>query len=282
MNKKTDYSSLPWNFEAFRRFLAYEVMQKAASVLCLFEGKMILSSFRELEEFQETLHSRTGLEWIPQRNISEDINFNVEGNIFRNKARVFTSFYLIDPGSLEGESPLVITDFCKALGSGFVSKDEFYKLVLSRYGYPHPAYNDNWDAWTAVCLSLKPFVFTLEILSYLHELDKTQSYLGITEFAEFAHPNPIHGKEKEIAKEIISHRKKGGEIKRERSDRVERKIADLYGFLCISGFCFYKNDNIALNLLGVHPEEKAHFYERRAPIDTFANLREFLRKALEG
>jgi len=90
-----DYSKLPWNFEAFRSFISFEVLQQAASVLCLYDKQYFFENNYILEKFEEDLSKRTGVEWLPKRNIDSDILFNTEGNLFRNKARVFSSFYLI-------------------------------------------------------------------------------------------------------------------------------------------------------------------------------------------
>lgn len=275
-----NYGHLPWNFEAFRSFISYEVLQQAASVLCLYEGKDLLESPRTLEDFEETLKNRTGIEWTPKRNVSDEVLFNVEGNVFRNKARVLTSLYLVDPQCLKVGAKLIITDFCKALGFGYLSKKQFYDTMISTYQYPHEAYDANFEAWTKERLRLKPFIFILQILAYLFQADKEQSFISVKEFAEFAHPHPLHELTKSIAKDILSNRKLGKEIKRERSDEVERKIGDLFGFLCMSGFTFYKNSLICLNLVSVHPEEKVYFYEKRGDQDVFEDLLALINKSL--
>lgn len=263
---------LPWNFEAFRSFLSYDVVQQAASVLCLFEDKNLFSSPKNLFDFQRKIKERTGQEWIPKRNVSEEILFNVEGNIFRNKARVFTSLYLIDPSSLKEQSVLRISSFCKALGYGYISEQDFYRAIVSRFEYPHPAYDTNWKSWSRMGLSLKPFIFILQILAHLFQLEKTQAYLKASEFAFFAHPSPYHEKAEEIAKAILASRQNGKGLSHSRTDKVDRKISDLFGFLCISGFCFYDRNNVNLNLLGVHPKEKTHFFESRLGVSTLKDL----------
>lgn len=258
-----DYSQLPWNFEAFRRFIDYRTMQKAASVICLFDGKNLVDNPKNLEEFQETLNDRTGLEWLPKREVSEDIQFNIEGNVFRNKARVLTSFYLFDPRSLEKGNTLKATPFCKALGAGKISEKEFYGTIITRFKYPHPAYDENWSSWKNANIELKPLVFILQILIALHKIDKNQDFISIKEFAEFAHSNPFHDKAQEIAKKIYNARVSKINISRERSDKIDRKIGDIFGFICMTGLCYYIDTGIRLNLIRKNQQENVYFYEQR-------------------
>jgi len=258
-----DYSELPWNFEAFRRFIDYKTLQKAASVLCLFDGRKVIGSPRDLEEFQTTLDSRTGLEWLPDRNVSDDILFNVEGNVFRNKARVFSSFFLLNPKLMESTGCIVTTKFGKALGWGFIPEQEFYNTIVMKFQYPHPVYDENWSAWNDANVKLKPFLFILQILYKLHQIDKNHDWVSVKEFAEFAHSNPFHEKAGEIAQNIYNSRINEQVISRERTDRIERKIGDIFGFLCMTGLCYYIDSNIKLNLVKKSNQENVYFYEKR-------------------
>ena len=260
---KKQLSKLPWNFEAFRSFINYEVLQQAASVLCLFEGKSIFKDPHLLFQFEKKLEKRTGLNWLPERNISQDILFNVEGNLFRNKARVFTSFFLVPPHCIKGKNPLEITQFCKALGKGAVTKNQFYEFIISRYKYPHPAYDENWIKWRAEKIVFYPLKFIISILLELHDHSPSSSFLTIPEFAYFGHPFPYETETRIISKNILNQRKDPQDLSRTRSDKIDRKIGDIFGFLCLSGITFYEGSKIYLNLMDVHPKEMAYFGEKR-------------------
>lgn len=263
-----DYSKLPWNFEAFRSFISFEVLQQAASVLCLYDKQYFFENNYILEKFEEDLSKRTGVEWLPKRNIDSDILFNTEGNLFRNKARVFSSFYLIELESLINKSQLEITPLCRALGTGRLSKREFYNDIITRFAYPHPAYEDNWEKWRECEITIKPIVFMLDILVRLYEIAPLEAYFTVAEFAAYAHPKPFYSSVNEIAKEIISSRSTNEKIGRKRSDEVDRKIGDLCGFLCMTGYSYYYGNKIYLNLIDVHPAEKVYFYEKRGEVNT--------------
>lgn len=265
---KQNYETLPWNFEAFRNFISFEVLQQAASVLCLFEGEDIFSNDYQMERFEYELSIRTGVEWLPKRNIDADIHFNAEGNLFRNKARVFTSFYLIDLSCLIERSKLALTPFCKALGTGKLDGRKFYNEIICRFEYPHPAYEENWSKWNAAGIAIKPLVLMLEILIQLYEIKPSESYFTVSEFASFAHPRPFYSDTKSIAKSILEFRTSGEKVERQRSDEVDRKIGDIIGFLCMTGYTYYHGNKIFLNLIDVHPTEKVYFYEKRGEVNT--------------
>lgn len=274
------YSDLPWNFEAFRRFIDYGTLQNAASVICLFENRPILESPKDMEEFELTMNQRTGLDWSPERLVSEDIQFNSEGNLFRNKARVLSSLLLIDPIAFKNGN-VKPTQFCKALSAGFIGKEQFYKEVIQRFAYPHPAYDENWQAWKDSGLKLKPLLFILDILANLAETDTIQAYLTVSEFAEFAHSNPIQSEAQGIAQRIIQNRNSGQSIQRVRSDKIERKIGDIFGFMCMSQFCYYDKNAIRLNLIGNNSDEKVNFAQKRGEYDMLKSIKEFITQALE-
>jgi len=271
-----DYSNLPWNFEAFRSFISFEVLQQAASVLCLYDKQDFFDNSYVLQRFEEDLSIRTGVEWLPKRNIDSDIIFNSEGNLFRNKARVFSSFYLIQLDSLINKSQLHITPLCKALGTGRISKREFYNEIITRFSYPHPAYEDNWVKWREFDVSIKPFVFMLDILINLYEIAPLHAYFTVSEFAIFAHSNPFYTSTNTIAKAIISSRSTEEKSVRKRSDEIDRKIGDLCGFLCMTGYTYYHGNRIYLNLIDVHPSEKVYFFEKRGEINTKIQIQKLL------
>lgn len=274
-----NYASLPWNFEAFRRFLAYDVVQQAAATLCLFDGQPMFTDAALMEEFSRMLTERSGLEWLPSRQASEGVLFNIEGNVFRNKARIFTSFYVIDPLAFK-QHVLKVTPFGKALGLGFVKEREFYWQICSRYQYPHPAYDDNWDQWSAAGISLKPLVYLLQILVEMYKIDSIGE-ISIAEVAKYAHPQPFHKRAKDVAQMIIQGRRDRDTGGPTRSDQVHRKIGDMLGFLCISKLCFYQDERIRLNLLGEHDVEKTVFWQRRLQQDVLLELGRLLQAVEE-
>lgn len=266
--------NLPWNFEAFRRFLSYEVMQQAAATLCLFEGKPIFFDEQLMVEFSDILDKRTGLEWLPRRTASEGVLFNIEGNLFRNKARVFTSFYLVDPECLKVKGNLIITNLCSALGFGFIKERQFYKEIFARYEYPHPAYDENWKMWNEKGCSIKPLAFFLKIMLEIFKLDGAGE-VSAGELARFAHPRPIFTEAPGIAREIVQSRKRQLPS-RKRSDKIDRKITDILGFMCVSKFCFYYKQKVKINLFSIQKEEKTAFWESRLNHSALDEIEKFL------
>lgn len=226
------------------------------------------------------MSQRTGLEWSPERRVSDDIRFNIEGNLFRNKARVLSSMLLIDP--LSFKSGLIKpTQFGRALSAGLIAKEQFYKEIIQRFAYPHPAYDENWQAWKQAGITLRPLLFIMDILVHLAEINPDQAYLTTSEFAEFGHSHPFQKDSQGIAQSLLHSRNNGQEIRRQRSDRIERKINDIFGFLCMSQFCYYDKTSIRLNLIGISPVEKVHFVQKRNDYDTLKDMREFVNQALE-
>lgn len=259
-------SFLPWNFEAFRRFISYGVMQQACAALLAYENEPLFSDESMLSDFSSRLNKRTGVEWEPRRKVSEGVLFNTEGSVFRNKKRVFTSLYTIDPGCFE-TGKLVITNFGKALGYGFITEPEYYELLISNYEYPHQAYDDNWMAWNNAEKKLRPLLFLLSIMYAIYEKDGVGT-LNADEIARFAFNSADNLNYKIIAKEILDNRKvlsKAGLSPRskELKDKIDRKINDIFGFLCLSHFAYYEADGISLNLMDKHNEEKTNFWEKR-------------------
>lgn len=281
-NMKLDTTSkLPWNFEAFRNYLNFENLQQAAASLIQFNGKPLFTDSSLMKEFTDLLVLRTGLPWVPKRTVSEGVIYNIEGSVFRNKARVFTSLYICDPRCLREDGNLIITDLGLALGLGYLRRIEFYKEIIARYEYPHPAYHENWEAWTRKKSRLKPLVFILDILVKIFELDG-QGEVSSAEIAEFAHPQPYHTQTQRIAEQILNARNKKISSKRRRSDDIDRKINDLMGFLCISGVTFYRENNIKINLLDKDKEEQAWFWEkRRGAINKTEEIKNYIREALK-
>ncbi len=272
---------LPWNFEAFRRFLAFNIVQQACAALLPFDGLPLFEDQTLMSEFTMRLYQRTGLEWMPKREVSEGVIFNIEGSVFRNKARVFTSLYLVDPDSLEQKTNLSVTDFGKAIGLGYINESQFYKEVISRFEYPHPAYDENWSAWTTADKKLRPFLYLLDLMVKIYQEDLVGS-ITVDEIARVAFEEPDHSNTKSLAKEILLLRTKKSLTKRERNDQVDRKIGDLLGFLCMSGFTFYDGKKIALNLIDKHKNENTFFWESREGQNSLDNLIDLIESGIKN
>jgi hypothetical protein len=276
--------NLPWNFEAFRRYVVYRRMQQAAAVLSMYEGQELSSGNPRMEELLEDLRVRTGEEWLPQRSGSESVRFNLEGDFYRNKGRLLTSLYVLQPKQLvkSGTPTITLTEFGRALGTGYVSEEEYYRFIVTRYEFPHPAYDENWAAWTAAKKRLKPLVYVLQVLMELYKLDEDQAYVNSQELATFGYETASHNKTPGVAQAILKGRKTGGQ-KRKYSDEVNRKINDMLGFLSLAGYVFYNGDSVDLNLMGVHPEELAYYWLKRKTRDyEEANRWEELKKLVDG
>ena len=260
-----DYSTLPWNFEAFRKFITFQAIQNAAGVITLYDGTETTNS-KKMLEFQHMLNSRSGLIWEPSRQNSEDVLYNSEGNVFRNKARVLTSLYLLSPFELK-KGTISATKFCRLLASGKISEKEFHDFIINSYEFPHPAYDENWNAWKDANTKLKPFIFILQLLLSLYNDKPDSAYLTVDEFARFAHSQPFHDKIDNIVSEILKHRMQPELLEsRTRSDKIDRKINDVFGFMCMTKYTYFEGSKIRLNLVDKHPEELVNFYISRGGI----------------
>ena len=269
---------LPWNFEAFREYVKYEAIQIAAATFNLFEGETWDSRNPKILKMQQMLEDRSNLNsWVPKRKANEDVNWNVEGVLYRNKGRVFTSLLVLYPQDWVG-GVIRLTKFGKALATGQVSEQQFYNHVLSNFQYPHPAWKDNWDIWTTKDRHIKPFTLILEVLIELYELNTDYANLSVNEVADYIHIDPCHKKVKQYVENIIAARTQKTPPKTERSDKIHRKIGDLFGFLCLSGHCFYSsNDRIKLCLLGRHSSERVYFWENRDSQNQLLKLKHLLK-----
>lgn len=254
-------TNLPWHFEAFRRYITYETMQPAASVLSLYEGEILNPNNPKMPEMLDLLQKRTGQPWLPERAFAEEVNFNVEGDIFRNKGRLLASFFITHP-KIENGSKLRLLEFGKKLGEGLVNKQQYFNFLITHYSFPHPAFEDNWNLWKEANRKLFPLAYLLQILVELHETGE-EAALSTAEVASFAFPTSDHSKVEEVASEISSSRKKVSDQARVRSDEIDRKIADMIGFLCMSGYAYYDGQKMKLNLMGLHPEELTYFWNKR-------------------
>jgi hypothetical protein len=258
-----DETRLPWRIEAFREYLTFESLQAAASVLSLYEGELFTIRNPRILEMQNLLAQRTNKDaWIPKRSGSEDIVWNLEGDVTRNKGRVFTSMLILYPKELKG-GKVALTEFGKALGRGVINKDQYYDFIITRFKYPHPAWSDNWSAWTNSGKQLFPFIYVLETLVELYKRSPDHAYLKTEEVADYLHPDPDHSKVGYFAQAIITARHDGIAPITPRSDDIHRKISDVLGFLCLTRYCYFDGNIVRLNLFDIHVDEKSNYWAKR-------------------
>ena len=91
---------IEWQFEHFKTFTSYETMQQAAAALLLYEGENTDGVNPKMRRLTEELTTNTGHPaWMPDRD-NGNLSFNSEGSVFRNKARLFSMFYICVPPDL--------------------------------------------------------------------------------------------------------------------------------------------------------------------------------------
>lgn len=261
---------IEWQFEHFKTFTPYEIMQQAAAALLLYEGENTDGSNSKMGHLTEDLTVNTGHPaWMPDRE-SGNLDINNEGSVFRNKARLFSAFYICVPPDLlktEGYGKqIMLTEFGKALAEGSVSEKEFYRYIVKTFAYPHLAYSD-YEAWVASGSSVRPLLLIIKALVTLFE-EKGRNYAYITagEVYNFLQPltdeNCAQAVRKIIdARESITQRSYS-------SDKV-RKINEMLAFLAIAGYVYIDSteggeDKYWLNLVMRHPKEKTLFYLKRS------------------
>lgn len=270
----TDFSLtldlLPWDFEAFRAYATYDVLLNAAAVFRQYEGEALDSSNPRMQEMQRLLELRTArYAWVPKRESSEDVLWDVEGIFYRNKGRLLTSLFVIEM-RLGGGPALRLLPFGRALAAGKVNEKEFYDFIIRRYRYPHPAYKKNWVAWTEAERTLYPFAFMLQVLLELQDVEPGQAFLTSREVLRHLYVVSDHSAVASVAADVLEERRSGvvGTTV-EVPSITSRKITDLMGFLCISGYAYYKRDgSMGLNLRSRHSVEKSYFEGSRvAPVE---------------
>lgn len=257
-------SQLPWHFEAFREYLSYEVLKSAAAVLQIFENEIATPLNPKIQQMQDLLEFRTGKNsWIPKRSGSEDVNWDVEGDVYRNKGRLLTSMFVLEPKAFSEPPRVKLLPFGRALANGLITEKAFYDFIISRFKYPHPAWEDNWNKWTQANRELYPLAFILQVLLALDASHPDAAILSTQEAAIHLFPVSNHVNVNAIAKSILDYRKTSQTVERTRSDEVDRKINDIFGFLCISGYTYFMPNGqaIALNLRARHSTERT-FFER--------------------
>jgi hypothetical protein len=222
---------LPWSFEAFRPYMTYEVLQEAVSEIRKNEGNSTNLGRKRSAEMIRNLQRRTALPWIADRKVQFGVILNIEGSVFRRMKRIFTSFYLLDIKSFDVEGIIKITEFGKKLSSGVLSKEQFYSELITKYSYPHPAYEENIRAWNKSG-TFSPLQFIVDTMFGLEKL-KIPNYSGIQvkEFAALIHPVAHKITPIQASKILEAHLKSGKTLLHTRTDAVDRKISDLLGFL---------------------------------------------------
>ena len=236
-----------WNFEAFRNFIGFAPIQQACTSLLVHNGISLEHADIELKHLNHLLYERTAREWTPDRNPGGNILWETEGSLFRNKKRVFTSFFLIDAERYEMENRLWLTPFGKAIADGQVMAPDFYRFIIRNFRYPHPAYEDNWEWWTSVNRELRPLAFLLRIVSHLSILTGTFEAVSIREVAYFGGPNPSTSDALAVAEAIRNARDAKEKFDHERSDALDRKIGDMFAFLAMSPWAAIRGRGLTLN-----------------------------------
>lgn len=261
---------MEWQFEHFKTFTPYEIMQQAAASLLIFEGQNTDGSNPKMTNLINELSVNTGHpSWMPARDTG-NIRVNKEGSVFRNKARLFSSFYIcVPPNLLKSEGipkEVMLTDFGRALGSGKINKEKFYTYIVKKFEYPHLSFSDYQD-WVDLGVRIRPLILIIKTLVMLFEKHGlAHSYLTSTEI--YKHLQPLMDEDStEAVKDIIDYRKKV--LDNLPTDTV-RKINEMLSFLSIAGYLVVDStdrNNIKywLNLVSRHPNEKTlYFLERSA------------------
>jgi hypothetical protein len=226
-----------------------------------------------MEKLNEDLKRRTGKDtWIPARSGSEELQWNIEGDLFRNKGRLLSSLFILRPKG-GSESTLQLLGFGRQLAQGRISEREFYNFIISNFRYPHPAYSENYGKWRSAGRELHPFIFLLQILIKLDELEPSQAYLTRNEIRAHIYPISDHSRVDEICETTLARREEkiqpASDSTGASNTIINRKITDIMGFLCITSYTYYAYGAraIRLNLIGRHPEEKVFFERNRDMVE---------------
>lgn len=261
---------IAWQFEHFKTFTPYEIMQQAAATLLLYEGENTDGSNAKMGRLTEELKINTGHpSWMPERE-SGNLDINNEGSVFRNKARLFSMFYICVPPDLlnkEGkQKQIMLTGFGRALAEGRVNEKEFYRFIIKTFGYPHPAYSD-YDEWKKSGNSIRPLLL---IIKALVELFETYGHGNeyITSLEVYTFLQPLTSEDCRQAVEKI-HKARQDKHQFLLESAQVRKINEMLAFLAIAGYVFIDstekgNDKYWLNLIMKHPKEKTLFYLQRS------------------
>ncbi|MDP9675750.1 hypothetical protein J2W97_001745 [Paenibacillus jamilae] len=257
---------LVWQFEHFKTFVPYKIMQQAAASLLLFEGQNTDGVNPKMTRLTDMLTERTGHpKWAIERE-TDNLDIDTEGSIFRNKARLFSSLYIIVPPELlkknGQDKEIALTGFGKALGKGYVSEKDYYNFIIQKFRYPHPCYSD-YDEWVSKRIIIRPLIYILKTLVWLFEnYTHEQAYLTSLEIALFLQSK---SQEDEVtaSNEILNYRRN-----ETNADKIDtRKIEEMLALLAISGYVYIdsssKKEKYFINLIDVHPWENTHYFYKR-------------------
>ncbi|NWJ96376.1 MAG: hypothetical protein HXX20_11395 [Chloroflexi bacterium] len=265
-------SLLSWDFEQYREYVEYNVLMNAAAVFHLYEGEIIDSSNPLILEMQRLLETRTGKHtWLPKRSGTQDIEWNIEGSILRNKGRLLRSLFILQLS--EPYNIIQLLPFGRALATGKIPEQMFYDFIITHFRYPHPALKENYEQWTRAGRKLYPFIFILQVLLELNQTKdsisfNSDAFLTTEEIINHLYPVSDHTAVKRVSVNILKARQDDSKVTESSSpedlNTAKRNINDLMGFLCMSGYAFYIDDSkIRLNLLNRHPREKTYFWATR-------------------
>jgi hypothetical protein len=230
---------------------------------------------------QNILEQRTGLySWIPKRSGSEDLVWNIEGDLYRNKGRVLTSMLILYPRDWK-QNKILLTQFGSALANGQVKEKQYYDFLLTHFKYPHPAWDENWKDWNDANVVLYPFIYILQSLTELYRRAPEQASLTVQEVADYLHPTPNHEKVIEYVGNILLAREDKSPATTPKSDEIHRKIGDVLGFLCLTSYCFFNGERVFLNLNDKHKIEKSNFWGNRNKQDKLSSINKLISVALE-
>lgn len=259
---------IEWQFEHFKTFTPYEIMQQAASALLLYEGESTDGTNPKMSRLTEELTTNTGHPaWMPKRE-NGNLDINTEGSVFRNKARLFSAFFIcVPPDLLKAEGynkQIMLTGFGKALATGRIREEEFYRFIIQRFQYPHIAFSD-YDKWVESGVTIRPLVVILKTLVQLFEIKgNSEAYITSQEICKWL--QPLENENVSSAVESIIRERTVGTQQSYTNDQL-RKINEMLAFLAIAGYVYIdstgKFDKYCINLIARHPKEKTLFYFER-------------------
>lgn len=259
---------IEWQFEHFKTFTPYATMQQAAASLLLFEGESTDGVNPKMGKLTDELTANTGHPaWMPERD-NGNLTYNSEGSVFRNKARLFSMFYICVPPDLlkaNGyEKQIMLTDFGRALATGKVNEEEFYRFIIKKFQYPHLAYSD-YDAWVESGVVIRPLLCIIKTMVLLYEEAGTDSaYLTASEVIRYL--QPLINEDCGTIIETILQKRISKEVSPLSSAEV-RKVSEMLAFLAIAGYVYIDSteseDKYCLNLVMRHPKEKTLFFLQR-------------------
>lgn len=261
---------IEWQFEHFKTFTPYPILQQAAAALLQFEGENTDGSNPKMRHLTEELIVNTGHPaWMPDRD-SENLNINSEGSVFRNKARLFSSFLICVPPDLLNsngyDKTVMLTDFGRALAKGKIKEEEFYRYIIRKFQYPHLAFSD-YEKWKESGITIRPLLCIIKTLVGLFECQgKNESYITANEI--YKHLQALEDEDCTPAIDGIIDDRKNNKKENYTSDQI-RKINEMLAFLAIAGYVYIDStesgqDKYWLNLTMRHPKEKTMFYLERS------------------